>query len=57
MKILILFLMLLMSNGCSNFIHKTCSNLLSEKIYGDFLSDTNECKEKGFCISDLGGDL
>ncbi len=54
MKILILFLVLLMSTGCANFIHKSCTELLSKRVWGDFLEDTKECGVHGHCIDYLG---
>lgn len=54
MKILILFLVLLMSTGCANLIHKSCTELLSKRVWGDFIKDTKECEVHGHCVEYLG---
>ena len=58
MKPLILMLIINMT-GCSGLIHRTCSDLLRDKIFKDFNEKSEQqaiapmCMERGVCIKPL----
>ena len=58
MKPLILMLIINMT-GCSGLIHRTCSDLLRDKIFNEFSEESERkiispmCMERGICIKAL----